>query len=147
MGLNHTKTSKKQKTKKSEAPETSGSALPKTPNTREEGRPAIHWTSAITLRDTVHTENNRVRRAFYRCRLKPDTSPVLFRDLLAINPTANSFPSRLIPPYSPFLDERRGGSSCGNWYNVANQQQRERLGNPGWGVPVGLNCHSPQRPG
>lgn len=82
---------------------------------------------------------------FYRCRLKPDTSPVLSRDLLAINPTANSFPSRLIPPYSPFLDECRGSSSCGNWYNVANQQQRG--GNPGGGAPVGLNCHTPRSTG
>lgn len=117
--------------------------LPKTSNTREEGRPAIHWTSAIILRDTVHIENNRVRRAFYRCRLKPDTSLVLSRDLVSINPTVNSFPSRLIPPSSPFLDERRGG----NWYNVANQRQRERWGNPGHAVPLGLNCHSLAEPG
>lgn len=117
--------------------------LPKTSNTREEGRPAIHWTSAIILRDTVHIENNPARRAFYRRRLELSASAVLSRELVPINPTASSFPSRLIPPSSPLLDERRGG----NWYNVANQRQRERRGNPGRAAPRGLNCHTPRSPG
>lgn len=79
-------------------------------------------------------------------RLKSDTSPTLCRDLLPHNPTAKRLPSRLIPPCSPFVLERRGGSSCGNRYNVANQQ-RERRGNPGRGAPGGSNCHSPRRRG
>lgn len=87
---------------------------------------------------------------FYRSRLKPDTSPVSpTRPSLSINPTENGLPSRLIPPYSPFVDECRGGSSCGNWYNVANQRRRGRGVNPGGGAParIELSPHSAERPG
>lgn len=109
-------------------------------------RPAIHWTSAITLGDTVYSERDQVRTAFPRHRLKSDTSPLLSRDVVASIPTAKRFPSGLIPWYSPFVVERRGGSSCGNRYNVARQQQqqRERRGNPGGGVSGGAGL--PQDP-
>jgi len=70
------------------------------------------------------SKTTRVRRAFsflrvcvfffllyyyYRCRLKkPITSPVFSRDLPGkLIPQRTGLPSRLIPPYSPFLDECR----------------------------------------
>lgn len=76
-------------------PESSGNALHKTSDTREEGRPAIHWTSAITLGDPVHGERDPVRTAFPRHRLKSDTSPLLSRDVVASIPTAKKLPIRV----------------------------------------------------
>lgn len=81
-------------------PESSGNALRKTSSTGEE-EASDHWTGAITLGDPVRAERNPVRRAFPRYRLKLDTSPRLSRDAVATIPAVKSFPSGLIPPYSP----------------------------------------------
>lgn len=93
-------------------------------------RPAIHWTCAITLGGTVQSANSRVRGAFSRCApVVPEapTQSVFPSPFLA----SSTVPSRLIPPCSAPVDELCGGSSsCGNWYNVA-EQQRERSGKPG----------------
>lgn len=65
---------------------------------------------------------------------------------MASIPAAKGFPSGLIPRYSPFVAELRGGSSCGNRYNVARQRRRGKhgRGDPGGAGPPQTPAQDPE---